>query len=83
MILMGYMLCTGATVAFGICYHIPKEQEETGKILPDGKPEMRQLAGGQGSLFFGLSVAIRFIQGIGDSMVSTASYSVVSIEFPH
>ena len=82
MILMGYMLCTGATVAFGICYHIPKEQQEIGKDK-DNKPIYEQLQGGQGTLFFALSVAIRFIQGIGDSMVSTASYSVVSIEFPH
>ena len=80
MILMGYMLCTGATVAFGICYHIPKEQKEIGK---DNIQDQDAHKRGQGTLFFALSVAIRFIQGIGDSMVSTASYSVVSIEFPH
>jgi MFS family permease len=45
-------------------------------------------------VFFGVALVIRFIQGIGDSMVSTAgiiivnltifkAYSIVSIEFPH
>jgi MFS family permease len=33
-------------------------------------------------LFFGLSITIRFFQGVGDSMVATAAYSIVSIEFP-
>jgi MFS family permease len=36
MIVMGYCLCTTATVAFGACYHIPKYAEKTGEI--DGKP---------------------------------------------
>ena len=34
-------------------------------------------------MFFGLSLVVRFVQGVGDSMVATASYSIVSIEFPH
>ena len=34
-------------------------------------------------MFFGLSLLVRFLQGVGDSMVATASYSIVSIEFPH
>jgi MFS family permease len=38
---------------------------------------------GFSNLFFGLSLGIRFIQGVGDSMVATAAYSVVSMEFPH
>lgn len=34
-------------------------------------------------MFFGLSLVVRFVQGVGDSMVATSSYSIVSIEFPH
>ena len=34
-------------------------------------------------MFFGLSLVVRFVQGVGDSMVATSSYSSVSIEFPH
>lgn len=30
-----------------------------------------------------MSLFVRFIQGVGDSMVATSSYSIVSIEFPH
>lgn len=33
-------------------------------------------------LFFALSIVTRFLQGVGDSMVATAAYSIVSIEFP-
>lgn len=68
MIIMGYLLCITATVGFGLCAHVPKD-------LGDN-PE-------NGKLFFGLSLAIRFLQGVGDSMVATAAYSIVSIEFPH
>jgi len=68
MIIMGYLLCISATVGFGLCAHVPKD-------LGDN-PE-------NGKLFFGLSLAIRFLQGVGDSMVATAAYSIVSIEFPH
>lgn len=34
-------------------------------------------------LFFGLALGIRFIQGVGDSMVATSAYSIVSMEFPN
>lgn len=33
-------------------------------------------------LFFAIAIIIRFVQGVGDSMVSTAAYSIISIEFP-
>jgi MFS family permease len=43
----------------------------------------RSYSPGNSKLFFGLSITIRFFQGIGDSMVATSAYSIVSIEFPH
>jgi MFS family permease len=71
MILAGYVLCILATVGFGLCSHIQPKQERLDKDDSGSK------------LFFGLSIVIRFFQGVGDSMVATSSYSIVSIEFPH
>jgi len=31
MIIFGYIITIAATVAFGICYHIPKEREKIGE----------------------------------------------------
>jgi len=70
MILAGYTLCILATIGFGLCSHIGPKQE---KITDDDSGS---------KLFFGLSLVIRFFQGVGDSMVATSSYSIVSIEFP-
>lgn len=70
MIISGYFLCILATLGFGLIAHVPKDTLE--------EPNESN-----SHLFFGLAIAIRFIQGIGDSMVATAAYSIVSIEFPH
>ena len=63
-----------ATVGFGLIAYIPKSEEvdEAGKLLE----------GPYDKLFFSIAIIIRFIQGVGDSMVSTAAYSIISIEFP-
>lgn len=71
MILAGYTLCILATVGFGLCAHVPRDDDKK-----NPKPE-------NSHLFFGLSLGIRFLQGVGDSMVATAAYSIVSIEFPN
>jgi MFS family permease len=71
MILAGYILCIGATVGFGVCANIGPKQEK----------EEQDNSGSKA--FFALSIVIRFFQGIGDSMVATSAYSIVSIEFPH
>lgn len=87
MILIGYSLCIIATVCFGLCAHLPencipeiKEKDKVGHrcIIPD--PDTNY---SHSKTFFGLSLVVRFVQGVGDSMVATASYSIVSIEFPH
>ena len=70
MILAGYVICILATLGFGVCANISPKQTKDDKDNSGSK------------LFFGLSIAIRFIQGIGDSMVATSAYSIVSIEFP-
>ena len=71
MILAGYILCICATVGFGVCANIGPKQEK----------EEQDNSGSKA--FFALSIVIRFFQGIGDSMVATSAYSIVSIEFPH
>jgi MFS family permease len=88
MILMGYTLCIIATVCFGLCSHLPEncnpllapnDKKREGHCL-DTEPDPNL---SRSKTFFGLSLAVRFIQGVGDSMVATASYSIVSIEFPN
>jgi MFS family permease len=71
MILAGYILCICATVGFGVCANIGPKQEKEEDDNSGSKA------------FFALSIVIRFFQGIGDSMVATSAYSIVSIEFPH
>jgi MFS family permease len=71
MILAGYILCIAATCGFGLCALI--EPKQTTKLGDDSGSK----------IFFGLSIVIRFFQGVGDSMVATSAYSIVSIEFPH
>jgi MFS family permease len=85
MILMGYSLCITATICFGLCDHIPKDcnpevlkPDEYGPC-PKGPLDLNY---SNSKLFFGLSLLVRFIQGMGDSMVATSAYSIVSIEFP-
>ncbi len=72
MILAGYILCIAATVGFGLCANILPKQTKLNPTDDSGS-----------KLFFGLSIVIRFFQGVGDSMVATSAYSIVSIEFPH
>jgi MFS family permease len=72
MILAGYILCIAATVGFGLCANIVPKQTKENRADDSGS-----------KLFFGLSLLIRFFQGVGDSMVATSAYSIVSIEFPH
>jgi MFS family permease len=85
MILTGYLLCVVATVAFGLLSHLPRDKYDKTKPLegkcPGGVPKEGEDFS-HSKVFFGLSLATRFIQGVGDSMVATSSYSIVSIEFP-
>jgi MFS family permease len=85
MILMGYTLCIISTICFGLCSHLPKNcnpdpavHKDPGVKCPDDNPSLSN-----SKTFFALSLIVRFIQGVGDSMVATSSYSIVSIEFPH
>lgn len=87
MILIGYSLCILATICFGLCSHLPEnckpkieEKDKIGHRCLNPDPD-RSLS--HSKTFFGLSLVVRFIQGVGDSMVATSSYSIVSIEFPH
>ena len=92
MILMGYTLCITATICFGLCDHIPKDCNPDTNILdlkdrkpcpfPDDPLKDNDPNKSNSKLFFGLSLLVRFIQGMGDSMVATSAYSIVSIEFP-
>jgi MFS family permease len=85
MILMGYTLCIIATVCFGLCSHLPKDcnyeevpRDDKNCVGLEDDPTLSR-----SKVFFGLNLAVRFLQGVGDSMVATSSYSIVSIEFPH
>jgi MFS family permease len=85
MILMGYTLCIIATVCFGLCSHLPKNCNPSPDVpptpginCPTDNPSLSN-----SKTFFALSLIVRFIQGVGDSMVATSAYSIVSIEFPH
>ena len=68
-----------ATVGFGLIAYIPKsttyhfDPEKNKDVLDEGTYD---------KLFFAVAIIIRFLQGVGDSMVSTAAYSIISIEFP-
>jgi MFS family permease len=90
MILIGYSLCIIATICFGLCSHLPencnpniKDKERKGHSCPAPGEKDPDTSLSHSKTFFGLSLAVRFLQGVGDSMVATASYSIVSIEFPH
>ena len=70
MILIGYTLCIMATVGFGLAANVPYDTKESPNTA-------------NSQTFFYLCLAIRFLQGVGDSMVATSAYSIVTIEFPH
>jgi MFS family permease len=82
-ILIGYTCCASATLGFGLISLIPRGDTTKRNEYNDS----------QSKLFFAVSICIRFLQGVGDSMVATAgkpkilliniAYSIVSIEFPH
>lgn len=92
MIMMGTTLCILATVSFGLCSHLPKncnpdhkpkeEDEDYYNNCKDYDPTQDPNLSNS-KVFFGLSLFVRFMQGLGDSMVATSAYSIVSIEFPH
>jgi len=62
-----------ATVGFGAIAYIPQGGRNS---------KGERVEGDYDKVFFAIAIIIRFIQGIGDSMVSTAAYSIISIEFP-
>ena len=70
-ILAGYSLCLLATIGFGMCPIIVPFNclpgNKGGCDVTDNDPTYSN-----SKLFFALSLVIRFIQGIGDSMVATA-----------
>lgn len=78
MILIGYCLCIAATIAFGLLSHLPMDPAIECAIDTEHTGNYKN-----SKLFFALSLVTRFIQGVGDSMVATSSYSIVSIEFPN
>ena len=67
-------------MGFGLIAYIPKSTTYHDNPDPTKKPILDE--GPYDKVFFAVALIIRFVQGVGDSMVSTAAYSIISIEFP-